>query len=155
MKQIKFNNTLYSLATDVVNDAATLRATILKEENTIPAVANTVANVQDIYVIDNGVIVAQYVGFTNLVALDIFTDYPSPLGPGVADVISITLQNANIQQQIDNIYNSVVSIEETQVTTDTAIADLGDAVGELADSQATQDLAIEDLAEAVSNLEGE
>jgi hypothetical protein len=155
MKQIKFNDTLYSLATDVVNDTATLRATIMKEDNTITSVANVVSNVQNIYVIDNGEVVAQYTGFTNLCALDLFTDYSSPVGPGVASVISIVLQNANIQQQINNIYNSVTSIEETQTTTDAAINDLGTAVDELADSQATQDLAIEDLAEVISGLEGE
>ena len=173
MKTIKFGNTSYNLVTDVVRESSRLRVTIYEDGHTLASVAEVVAAASDIQVLEDETVVAIYNGYTKPVALNLYTDYPVAYGEGVATVISITLENVDIQSQIDAITASLSTVEQTQATHDAAIADIGeelqsiedtqethdaaitdigDTLEELTESQETQDLAIEDLAEAVSEL---
>lgn len=142
--KIQFGEHIYNLVHDVVADAVNFRAEILKEDNNMADVAVAVSGVSQINVTDDeGSIIKVYSGYVNLITLSLYKNYP--VGAETDTVISIELQNSNLQDQINALYSQV----ETQGA---EIADIEEAVDDLAESQETQDLAIEDLAEAVSDL---
>lgn len=143
MKTVKFNEVEYKLLYTVFEGAAKLRAMIYKENHDIPSVSADVNGCENIVIKEDGEVTAQYNGFSSLVGIQIFSDYP--VNDGTDKVICIDIVNANIQSQI-------AALTAQVQTQETAIADLGDTVNSVSETNETQDNAINDLADAVNEL---
>lgn len=130
MKQLKFNDTLFTMPYDVVIEGATIRVEVLKEDYTIPQVSNIVSGVSEIKVLENDEVVATYNNYTDVVALQIFSDYPIS-SDSKGYVISIVLSNPNIQTQIDSLNSAVSSLQETQIQHTENIVALNQEMSEL------------------------
>ena len=130
MKTIKFGVNEYNLVYDPVVSASLIRATIYKGDNDIIDVAEAANNQPVIQVLEDGVVVKVFNGFTQLVTIQLFDNYPVN-GEITDSVYSIELQNVSIQSQLDSIVSNVATIEEGQIVQDAAIADLGQAVSDL------------------------
>jgi len=145
MKTVKFNKTEYKLVYTVFEGVAKLRVMIYKENHDIPSVSADVNGCENIVIKEDDEVTAQYNGFSSLVGVQIFSDYP--VNDGTDKVICIDIVNTNIQSQIDALTSQV----QTQ---ETAIADLGETVNSVSETNDTQDSAISDLADAVSEVVG-
>lgn len=131
MKTIKFNNTEYNLVFTAIENSTKLRITILKENHTIPEIADAVKDITTISILEDDEVVAQYNQYTDLVTLQSFSDYPIN-GEETDSVILIEMVNGDLQEQINALTGKITSLEESQVTQDGAIEDLATAVDELA-----------------------
>lgn len=123
MKIIKFNDTSFSMPYSVVKEGATIRIEVLKEDYTLPQIMPLISDVEEIQVMEDGEVVAVYTGYTEVVCLQIFNDYPIG-GENRGYVISMVLANADIQAQVDSLSQQVSSLEETQTEQANAIEEL-------------------------------
>lgn len=111
MKTIKFNEVEYNLVYYVFEENTKIRVTILKEDYTIPEVADEIKDTTTIEVKEDSEVIAQFNNFSTLVALQIFSNYPVD-GGATDTVISIELVNADLQAQIDDL-NAAIA-QQTQ-----------------------------------------
>lgn len=116
MKTIKFNDTSYELVYDVIKESSRIRITIYKNDLSLADVASVVTDVNQIQVLEDDEVIAIFNGYTFPVALNIYNDYPFS-AEAFGSVISIELENTDMQSQIDAINNQIdiiVSVQESQ-----------------------------------------
>lgn len=115
MKTVLFNTNEYQLVYYAFDNSTRLRITILKENYTIPDLADDLKNINSITIKEDDEVIAQYENFTNLMAINIYNDYPID-NERLDKVISIELENTNLAQQIQDLTNSV-SQQQTSIDT--------------------------------------
>ncbi len=143
--KIKFHESMYNLVNTPNVMSTHFQATFEQGDNTFDAIATDTLGTDEITVYDGEEVKAIYSGFTKRIALYVLDGNES---------ISVEFENTNIQSQIDSLTAKLSAVQETQATTDSAIAELGETVNSVSETNDTQDEAINDLATAVDELSG-
>lgn len=140
--QIKFDSTTYDLKDAINVNATWLQATIIKGNNTMESIIDTVTHADTIKVYDGETLIGQYTGYTNPIAFSLYDD-----------VVSIELLNADYGTALNNLQATVDNHDEAIASIDAGITDLATEITDLNESQLSQDAAIEDLAETMAEME--
>lgn len=123
MKVIKFNDAIFAMPYNVVVEGNSIRVEVLKEEHTLPEIMPLISGVEEIQVLDNNEVIAVYTGYTDVICLQIFSDYPIGL-ESTGYVISMVLSNADMQAQINNLSQQVSLVNEAQEQLGNRVDDL-------------------------------
>ena len=146
MLTIKFDNTPF-LLNDAVNvDATRFQATIIKANHTVDEIAETVYNAETIKVYDGETLIGQYIGYTNPIAIKLYTVDDIP-------VVSVELLNTDFAASLNSLQETVQGHDEAIASIDAGVSDLANEITDLNESQMSQDAAIEDLAETMAEME--
>ena len=152
MRYIKVNSTSFKLASNENVSASRLQATILKEANTVEAIAAAFDGSSKIDILEDSEVVATYNGYSSVLGVVLRKDQTVDHSGTVADTVSVELLNVDLQAQLDALDAKVKRVESTQASQAATISTIDSAVTDLGESQTDQDLAIEDLAEVVSGI---
>lgn len=102
MKEIIFDNFKYEL-NDLPNvSASRFQASLIREGISIDDLLADIESVESIQVLEDDELIAQYSGYTKLVAISIHED-----------MVSVELENIDIQSQIDALSATISSLEAT------------------------------------------
>lgn len=124
--KIQFVETKYDLVDPISRSASHLGAAIVKADYSLDDIvadvkASSVVKVYD----DADELIAQYEGYTIFVAA---SNYPIERGDAIIDVVSVELENADIQAQVNSLFSDVEDIEQIQSEHADDIANLNSAV---------------------------
>ncbi len=148
MKSIQFGSAVYKLVSNVNVSQTHFQATILKENNTVEAIAQAASAATEFKILsESGETEAIYTGFTKRVAVNYYHVDNN-------DVVSVEFENTDLLSAINDLGTAVDSVSATVSGQASSISALSGEIAALTESQDAQDMAIDDLATAVGELEG-
>lgn len=141
MKQIKFDDVTFNLASDVSVTFDRLAAGIIREEGvTVEDVDNAAYNATVITILEESEVIATYRGYTTLIGTGLTRNVVIDQQGTTVDMIQVTLLNTDFQAQLEQLSNGLSQVESAQSAQASAISTLTEEVSSKVDSSVIGDV---------------